>query len=172
MSEITSVSIRTIQRIEKEGMCSKETLLALATAFDVDIQEFTLLKNKNQSIGKNPGIKLFGFNFPSYLLSLGKSALIGLLVMFPAIYFITANLLYDGFGISFLAEPLSIFYKDKKMFELFNLFSRIVFLGGLTIAALLNFIPMISFNIQKEDRSIKSYFSFKPVIINSLIMIA
>ena len=33
LSEISSLSIRTIQRIELDGRCSQETLLAIASAF-------------------------------------------------------------------------------------------------------------------------------------------
>jgi transcriptional regulator with XRE-family HTH domain len=43
LSEIASLNIRTIQRVELDGRCSKETLLALASAFEIDVKELTSL---------------------------------------------------------------------------------------------------------------------------------
>jgi transcriptional regulator with XRE-family HTH domain len=45
---IANVSLRTIQRVEKDGHCSHETLLSIAAAFDIDVRQLTgLIKNFN-----------------------------------------------------------------------------------------------------------------------------
>jgi len=47
LAEMANLSLRTIQRLEKSGQCSHETLLALADVFDVDVSEFTQLIGTN-----------------------------------------------------------------------------------------------------------------------------
>ena len=60
LSEISSLSIRTIQRIELDGRCSHESLLALASAFEVDVSVFTsFLKESLEKYS----IYIFGFKF-------------------------------------------------------------------------------------------------------------
>ncbi len=69
LAEIASLSIRTIQRAEKLGSCSYETLLAIASAFDIDVRELTALWTK---IGKTPAneIVLFGIKIQTKWLKL------------------------------------------------------------------------------------------------------
>lgn len=50
LAEIANLSLRTIQRVENSGYCSHETLLSIAAAFELDVQELTALiykQNKN-----------------------------------------------------------------------------------------------------------------------------
>ena len=53
LAEIAGVDLRTIQRVEKDGTASLETLKGVASAFDVDVKELNQLstqeKNANQS---------------------------------------------------------------------------------------------------------------------------
>ena len=38
LAEVASLNIRTVQRVELNGNCSQETLLALASAFDIEVE--------------------------------------------------------------------------------------------------------------------------------------
>ena len=48
LAKNANVSLRTIQRLERNGQCSQETLLAVAGAFDVDVKELTGLRFSGQ----------------------------------------------------------------------------------------------------------------------------
>ena len=39
LAEIADVSLRTLQRVEADGSASRETRMALAAAFDIDIRD-------------------------------------------------------------------------------------------------------------------------------------
>lgn len=54
LAELSNLSTRTIQRIEKENKVSLESLKSLAEAFKLEINE---LKGKIESIDKNESIK-------------------------------------------------------------------------------------------------------------------
>ncbi|MFH1071205.1 MAG: helix-turn-helix transcriptional regulator [Candidatus Glassbacteria bacterium] len=41
LAEAAGIDLRTVQRLERGGNCSPETLLTVASAFDVDVLEFT-----------------------------------------------------------------------------------------------------------------------------------
>lgn len=41
LADASGVSMRTIQRLERTGNCADETLLAIATALDIDVQFLT-----------------------------------------------------------------------------------------------------------------------------------
>jgi len=41
LAEISNLSLRTVQRVERDGICSPESLLSLAAAFEIDVKEFT-----------------------------------------------------------------------------------------------------------------------------------
>jgi hypothetical protein len=51
LAEISDLSLRTIQRVEGDGVCSPETLLSLAAAFKIDVKEFTqfILENPDKT---------------------------------------------------------------------------------------------------------------------------
>ena len=166
LAAIASLSIRTIQRVETSGKCSKESLLSLASAFDIDVKELTILIPYTDN-----EISIFGYNMPTAWLNTNRSLLIGIFVMLPAVYFVSANILKYGFGIPFLAEPLEIFYLNADALKVFNVISPIIFIGGLTLAFLLNFITMFSFNISMKGGRIHSSFSITPKLANLLVVI-
>jgi len=41
LAEVSGLSLRTIQRLERAGNCSHETLMALALAFEIDVRDLT-----------------------------------------------------------------------------------------------------------------------------------
>lgn len=53
LAEVAGVSTRTVQRLERSGKCSHETLLGVAQAFDVDVRELTgmLYSERRSSVG-------------------------------------------------------------------------------------------------------------------------
>ena len=165
LAVVASLSLRTVQRVELSGKCSKESLLSLASAFDIDVKELTdLLPNKVSTIS------ILGYNLSTSWLNTNRSLLIGLIVMMPAVYFVSANILKYGFGLSFLAEPLEVFYLDAEILKVFNLISPIIFLGGLSLAFLLNIMVMLSINISISSGKIHSTFSITPRIANLIIV--
>ena len=166
LATIASLSIRTIQRVELSGKCSQESLLSFASAFDIDVIELTRL------IPLPDGeISLFGYKLPTSWLNTNRSLLIGIFVMFPALYFIVANILKYGLGVSFLAEPLEIFYLNADILKVFNFISPIIFLGGLLMALVLNILVMLSFSVSMKSGKIHSSFSITPRAANLIVVI-
>ena len=166
LSEISSLSIRTIQRIELDGRCSQESLLSLASAFEIDVTEFTSLLK--ESIGKY-SFYIFGWKFSAEWLKPGTATIISLILIFPAVYFIAAAILKYIFGFPYFFDPLLIFYSSKEILWWFNIISPAVFLFGLTFSILINLFVMLSLKIWKENNTIHSDVSFKPKLANLLI---
>lgn len=159
LSEISSLSIRTIQRIELDGRCSQETLLAIASAFEIDVTEFTsLLKESLEKYS----FYIFGWKFSAEWLKPGTAAIVSLLLIFPAVYFIGAAILKYIFSFSYLFDPLLIFYSSKEILWWFNIISPAVFLFGLGFSIILNLFVMLSIKIWKENSNIKSDIVFTP----------
>ena len=166
LAVVASLSLRTVQRVELSGKCSKESLLSLASAFDIDVKELTdLLPNKVSTIS------ILGYNLSTSWLNTNRSLLIGLIVMMPAVYFVSANILKYGFGFSFLAEPLEVFYLNQNILKVFNFISPIIFLGGLSLAFLLNIMVLLKINVSIKNGKIHSAFSITPRTANLIIVI-
>lgn len=166
LSEIASLSIRTIQRVELDGRCSQETLLALASAFEIDVSELTsLIKESLESYA----FYIFGWKFSAEWLKHTTAAIISLILIFPAVYFITAAILKYILGFPYLFDPLLIFYSSKEILLWFNIISPAVFLFGLTFSILINLFVMISVKIWKENNTIYSDISFTPKLENLLV---
>ena len=166
LAEVSSLSVRTVQRVEMDGKCSHESLLALASAFDIDVQELTgLMKNKNSSNAKF-SLSMFGFNINIDWLKSRTAFIVGLMMILPAIYFISASILKYSFGISFLFAPLEIFFSSSEMLKIFNLTSPVIFLFGLLGALLTNLLTMFSVKLWKEKSTIQSEISFSPRALN------
>jgi len=53
LSEVAGVSLRTIQRLERSGRCSHETLLAVAEAFEIDVRELTAVLYRESEKKRN-----------------------------------------------------------------------------------------------------------------------
>ncbi|MEJ2193672.1 MAG: helix-turn-helix transcriptional regulator [Ignavibacteriaceae bacterium] len=166
LAVVASLSLRTVQRVELSGKCSKESLLSLASAFDIDVRELTDLIPNTGSM-----ISILGYNLSTSWLDSNRSVLIGIIIMMPAVYFVSANILKYGFGISFLAEPLDVFYLNTDILKIFNFISPIIFLGGLALAFLLNIMVLLSINVSIKSGKIHSTISITPKIANLIIVI-
>jgi len=55
LAGITDLSVRTIQRVEKNGVASLDTLQALASAFDLKVEDISFNTDKNQE-SRNPKV--------------------------------------------------------------------------------------------------------------------
>ena len=170
LAEIASLSIRTIQRAEKLGSCSYETLLAIASAFDIDVRELTALSTKIKKTPANE-VKIFGMKIQTHRLNSRKSFLLGIIIMLPAVYFLVANVLKYNFGISFMHDSLNILYSNESVFRIFNSISPFIFLGGLLSALGVNLLTMLSINIESAKGTLKSSMALTPKLANMVIVI-
>ena len=166
LSEVSSLSIRTIQRIELDGRCSHESLLALASAFEVEVSVFTsFLKESLEKYS----IYIFGFKLSAEWLKPSAAALISIILIFPAVYFITAALLKYSFNVPYLFNPLLVFYSSKEVLFWFNIISPIIFLFGLFLSIIINLFVMLHLKLWKENSSIHTDITLTPKLANLII---
>jgi transcriptional regulator with XRE-family HTH domain len=84
LADAAGLSLRTVQRLESLHSCSHETLLALASALEVDVRALTGDKlPKRRWRGPSPRL----------------AALIGAVLALPAAIFVAVNLLKYGLGV-------------------------------------------------------------------------
>jgi transcriptional regulator with XRE-family HTH domain len=174
LSLISSLSLRTIQRVESEGKASFETLLAIASAFEIDVKELTSLYNikklfSNLSTLDGLQLNILGKNFLLNFLNPFKTVLISLILIFPPVYFIGSAILKYVFGDSMFFDLLLPLYANQNILTIFNIISPIVFLVGLSVAVLINLATICSCSISKKDGSIDTSFSFNVHLINFAI---
>ncbi len=153
---IAGLSERTIQRIERNGSGSAETLLALASAFEINVENLTSLISVSQKKGQRHLIPISAL----------RKGWIGFLIMIPALYFATSNILYYNLGVSSIENFLIPLNNGTQFSTIFNLLSPFIFLGGLSIALYFNLdaLFLITFNWQRGK--IHSAILFKPILLN------
>ena len=111
LARAAGVATRTVQRAERWGRCSAGTVLALAGALDVDVQQLLAPEAASHNIGQAAG------NSPSRFEHLLRLALLrqlsprkragwSLAAMLPGAYFATANIMYYTFGVPALYLPM------------------------------------------------------------------
>jgi transcriptional regulator with XRE-family HTH domain len=169
LADISGLSLRTIQRIEKDGNCSHESLLTLASIFELDIEEFTEKINENNSKIIDFFNKYILFNFLSGVAP-RSIALLSFVFIFPAIYFVAANILHYYFNISFMHNTLSFIYNDFILFKIFNFISPIIFIGGIFITIYINLAVLVKFNLQKNKNNFVGTFYLSRNIPNLLVL--
>ena len=93
LAEAAGLSLRTVQRVETDGHCSAETLLAIAGAFNLDIREFTSLVNMSDDslwTADRRMINRFPFLWPRLLLIIaGVTTFSALIFLFFALQELT-----------------------------------------------------------------------------------
>lgn len=171
LAEVASLSIRTVQRVEIDGKCSHDSLLAFASAFDIDVKELTGLLNDQLNSNAKFSFSLFGYNINFGWFKSRTAFVVGILMILPALYFITASILKYNFGFAFLFEPLEIFFTSHQMLKIFNLISPAIFLFGLLGAFVINFLTMFSIKFWKEKNVLQSEISFIPRTLNLTVSI-
>jgi hypothetical protein len=80
-----------------------------------------------------------------------KLAGAGFALLLAPLYFVTASLLKYGLGIGLLFDPLdkALMFHPENL-RIFNLVSPVVFLGGLSLALLLNACAVLRLNFGRE----------------------
>lgn len=96
-------------------------------------------------------------------------ALVGAFAVLPALLMILLAL-------SAFVAPSNLFYRayeqfaaNREAFRVFNLLSPVVFLGGSALAVALNIIPILRFNIRREDGEVVAAVRFKASLPNVLV---
>lgn len=118
LASISGLSLRTIQRIEKQGTCSLDSKKALASAFDLDVVNLEQNAPKTKTINSAKRGLVFGFT----------GVLIGLLCAYAGI---TTSLLsnhitlseaglYYGVGGAFSGIACSIIILLSKPYEIIS----------------------------------------------------
>jgi transcriptional regulator with XRE-family HTH domain len=171
LAEVASLSIRTVQRVELNCKCSHDSLLALASAFDIDVKELTVLLNDQLISNAKFWFSLFGYDVNFGWLKSRTAFMVGIAMLLPALYFITASILKYSFAVSFLFDPLEIFFSSYEMLRIFNLISPVIFVFGLLGALLTNLLTMFSVKLWKEKSTIQSEISFSPRALNLLVSV-
>jgi hypothetical protein len=143
--------------------------LAFASAFDIDVKELTVLRNDQLPTNVKFSFSVLSYNFnfgwPSSLTAFWA----GIIMIFPAVYFIVASILKYNFGIYFLFDPLEIFFSSYEKLKVFNIISPAIFLFGLLGAFVINFLTMFSIKLWKEKNVLQSEVSFIPRALNLLM---
>jgi transcriptional regulator with XRE-family HTH domain len=165
LADICSVNIRTIQRLEQNGQCAHETLLAVATAFDLNINELTELSRKNtlfENIINEQGCSISVFNkeFHFKWLTPQSTFIAGLFLMFPALFFIFASIARHNFGLDLFYYPFELLLDNSNTRVIFNLLSPLIFLGGLVSAVILNLAEILSLSFYKKNSTFSSTLIF------------
>lgn len=179
LADITVLNVRTIQRVEDEGRCSSETLLALAAAFEIDVHELTRLQREGQ-VPPTPLAKVIA-RFTSTLNRLANKvllrslpapgrALLAIAALLPSAYFVTANVLYFVYGLPQLYLPLKALYANPFLLGLFNTASPFIFLGGLGWAVLVNLDAMITLDVAAAKDGIRGSVYFRPRLANGIVL--
>ncbi|MEQ9264352.1 MAG: helix-turn-helix transcriptional regulator [Balneolaceae bacterium] len=166
LAKAAGLSLRTIQRIETNGKAAPETLLAVAGAFDIDVEKLT--GKIIESEGALQSESLLGIHISQRSLLIrfkswfGKKliqgrklmASLGLLMIFIPLLFIGTNIIKYTLGFEGFPNLFDVFKLDESLGNLYNNLSPFLFFSGLILGTLLNLIPFldISMSIGKENK--------------------
>ena len=156
------MSIRTIQRLEHNGQCAHETLLAVAAAFDMDVTNLTRLFKRDtifENISDEKGLTIYIFNNHFNFKGLTPKSVFfaGLILIFPAIYFLVASVAKYNMGMGVFYYPFEALLANSYGQHIFNFVSPILFKGGLVLAIFLNLGHVMSVSFYKKDNRYNSY---------------
>ncbi len=153
LAQSSGLSLRTIQRLEKEGNGSAETLLSVASAFDVDVTLLTEIVD--QSIESNTsvisvkflrGVQLSFRGWFKDRLPMWKKvmAIIGASLITVPLLFVLINVLRYNLGFEFIPDPFDVFKSNKSLKSVFNTLSPFIFLSSLIIGFSINLFPFLN----------------------------
>ena len=137
LADAAGLSLRTVQRLETLHSCSPETLLALASALDIDVRSLT--EERSLALAWTGR-------------SAGAAAWWGAALAAPSILFVAVNLLKYGAGI---ARPYDLLAGIGAQFGLtaaFDWLSPFLLLGGPLAAALINLRAMVRPRLRWDGR--------------------
>lgn len=166
LAKASSLSLRTIQRIETNGKAAPETLLAVAGAFDIDVEKLTdkviVTEEAIQSesflgihVLKGSLLMRFKFWFGKKL-SQGRKlmASLGILMIFVPVMFMVTNIIKYTLGFEAFPNLFDVFQLNESFGNLFNNLSPFLFFSGLILGSIINLIPFldISLSIGKHNK--------------------
>lgn len=99
-----------------------------------------------------------------------RLAIIGFILTLAPLYFVAANVMEYEIGVPILSGPLEYLYADPRFFHWFNIFSPILFLGGLSLALLSNLLPIVRCNVTREAGGIAGTITVKTRLSNLAIV--
>lgn len=157
LAEAAGLSTRTIQRLERTGNCSYETLLSVAAVFDVDIEELTdcseskelnrhkVLSNRRQISSKTPFWEAF-------------------LLMLPGLLFVTCNVLKYELDIPWLYDFFVSVGEITGFIQFVNFFTNpVLLIGGLCLSVVIGLIALIDIKGETSEEGFRFtgiHFSF------------
>lgn len=91
-----------------------------------------------------------------------RVAVWSLALLAPAALFLIAVILKEGLGIGFLFAPVEALMSDPHRFQVFNLVSPVVFLGGIAGALLVNALAIARLDMRWEQKRLVSTLTIEP----------
>lgn len=181
LAEASGLSLRTVQRIEANGKGAPETLLAIAGAFDVDVENFT---KQRLAINEELSEQFFGIHisnqsllirFKSWFgmrLALGQklmAGLGGLMISLPVV-FVATNVIRYVLGFELFPNVFELFKSNEQVHTLFNNLSPFLFFSGLLIGPLFNILPFLDVEIKLgKQNGIRLFYSGS--LLNTLVWV-
>jgi len=95
-----------------------------------------------------------------------RAVRVSLLLASPAMLFLLAVLLDEGFGISASMAPVNAIMATPGWREAFNLITPVIFLGGLALGVLLNALAIVRLDVAWRERQLVSSISVEPRVAN------
>lgn len=171
------LAARTVQRVEESGQCSRETLLALAGAFDIDVAVLTLYTAISSKPHHEPDYQEPSRSRVARLVDIllirrvpdHQRIAWTLAAMFPAAYFVTANVLNFIFGVPWLYAPMDALLRLPLADVLFEALAPVVFLGGLAWALAANLAAMLDLQLALDKGTLRGTVVFKPRWASGLV---
>lgn len=164
LAKAAGLSTRTIQRLERKGTASKETLLSIAAAFDVDIQKLTALTQHQDSPeqviqlgrkGRSFHIKLTNwFSNKKKQWQKLMTAAGTLLFIFPG-GFLSVGVFKYSLDVEWYPDPFALI-QSSFFASIWDLASPFLLLGSLVLAIFLNLFPFLDIHLENKSSSLSS----------------
>ncbi|MDR8391515.1 helix-turn-helix domain-containing protein [Aliifodinibius sp. S!AR15-10] len=156
LAKAAGVSTRTIQRLERRGTCSQETLLSVAAAFDVDVKEFTDLKTESRvSQEQSDSSSEDWLNVDKHRLQNVMTAVGAFLLILP-VSFLSVGIFKYTMQIEWYPDPFKWLQGSDMLFALWNTISPALLLGCLALAFALNLVPFLDLNFRFSTKTLFS----------------
>lgn len=168
LARAAGLSTRTVQRVENRGDCSKETMLSLAAAFDVDVEELTATKSDSNTHSQRQRTY---FSMGSHTKDQREEwqkamAFTGIALLLLPLSFFAVNVLQYELGFTHIFNPFDYLFKV----DFIQTVSPAVFLGGLGMAGFLNLFPFIDLDVRQNDTGFLSSLRYSGNCWNGLIL--
>lgn len=137
LADAAGLSLRTIQRLEAVHSCSRETLLALAAALDVDVRSLT------EERAAPPA-----WSGPSSRTAARRGALLAA----PCLLFVAVNLLKYGAGLGAPYDVLAALGHRVGLAAAFGWAAPFLLLGGPLAAVLINLRALVRPRLRRDGR--------------------